>query len=869
MAQSKGSKNLILSGTFNQIEAAHKLLQFLIRTKGGKGSVYYGGKTTKTRDLDELSSVTANITEPSSFEVQPQFMKLLKRVRKTNLQDIKENFGVVIVWDENASQVRINPGKLSNGQNRFQEGCDAFIDLYQKFHPNIGRELVELPNEANDALVLEAVSFVQSKTPAIIENVENNLVVYAEKAVISSSVHALKEKLGVTKNSGSRKTRRGQGNKSRNPDEDNQALQQGRFPLPKHLNQVLKNGVGLSLYQGDITDERVGAIVNAANEWLQHGAGVAAAIVRKGGRQIQHESNEISRQRGPLSVGEAVHTSGGTLPCHYVIHTVGPRWNEHGREKCISLLGQACMESLRLAAQLELSSIALTAISSGIFGMPKDICAQVMFKAVEEFSSSVDAEFSTIRDVRIVIIDQPTISVFHEEFVKRYHSQEPLSETVTNQGRPPDEDRKTSPAADTKNNQCHSRSDDSFDSVDRITSNNVKPSHGKRKQNGEVESLGKGAFGDEETSDQIGVPENITQMSLSNQAPDNAVEAKLPTTVKTPKLEGNSRHAQKDSDSAPAEKFNLANKRTAIKPPFGRGRGNIAATFPGKERSLPSGSIHLQENTADSAEKGTDVISKTATTTTLPPGLTVTEEGKNLASQLGERVKDDRKPEGELPEDVNKAEQTDPSNKYVQEVSESNKLNIGGVDVNEESKTKTTTDRKTSSQSNANKYNASGDKSPPGEQAACTDLEEPLERSGSDESTKLRAVKNAENVIPESHESKGMQTHVHKEEVPGSVSNTRNDGFMSPQDPLVSGNTTKEIQAEIERSAEHGSITSSPESSPGYPALPQSVNVLNGEARGETKDVERKTSQASSTGTQLRQFKFVQLVVFCLLLSNI
>ena len=410
---------------------------------------------------------------------------------------------------------------------------------------------------------------------------------------------------------------------------------------------------------------------------------------------------------------------------------------------------------------------------------------------------------------------------------------------MTNQGRPPDEDRKTSPAADTKNNQCHSRSDDSFDSV--------KPSHGKRKQNGEVESLGKGAFGDEETSDQIGVPENITQVSLSNQAPDNAVEAKLPTTVKTPKLKGNSRHALKDSDSVPAENVNLANKRTAIKPPFGRGRGNIAATFFWKERSSPSGSIHLQENTADSAEKGTDVISKTATTTTSPPGLTVTEEGKKLASQLEERMKDDRKPEGELPEDVNEAEQTDPSNTYVQEVSQRNKQNIGGVDVNEESKKETSTDRKTSSQSNANEDKASGDNFPPEEQAACIDLEtitrEPLERSASDESMKRRTVENTEIVMPDRDERDGAQ----KEEVPGSVGNTRNDGMLSPQDPH--GNTTKEMQAVIESSAQHRSITSCPKLSSGNLALP---SVVDGEARGETKDVEGNTSQASSTGTQLQ-----------------
>ena len=111
--------------------------------------------------------------------------------------------------------------------------------------------------------------------------------------------------------------------------------------------------------------------------------------------------------------------------------TVGPGWKKHGKENCKHFLHRACLESLYIAAvDLELSSIALTAISSGIFGMPKEICAQIMLSAVEAFSSSEEAEFNTLRDVRIVIIDEPTLSVFQEEFVKRYLSKEPSPKTL-------------------------------------------------------------------------------------------------------------------------------------------------------------------------------------------------------------------------------------------------------------------------------------------------------------------------------------------------------------------------------------------------------------------------------------------------------
>ena len=86
------------------------------------------------------------------------------------------------------------------------------------------------------------------------------------------------------------------------------------------------------------------------------------------------------------------------------------------------------------------------AISSGIFGMPKDICAQVIFKAAEEFSESQNAEFSTLRDLRIVIIDEPTISVFSEEFIKRYNPNKASPGIAVNPERPLDEGRQTSMA---------------------------------------------------------------------------------------------------------------------------------------------------------------------------------------------------------------------------------------------------------------------------------------------------------------------------------------------------------------------------------------------------------------------------------------
>jgi O-acetyl-ADP-ribose deacetylase (regulator of RNase III) len=136
----------------------------------------------------------------------------------------------------------------------------------------------------------------------------------------------------------------------------------------------------LELVQGDITALKVDAIVNAANKYLAHGGGVALAIVRKGGLQIQAESAALVAKRGPLATGEAVITSGGKLPAKFVIHTVGPIWGKQSEQESDALLRQAIRSCLTLAEEKALSSIAFPAISTGIYGFPLERAALLMLK---------------------------------------------------------------------------------------------------------------------------------------------------------------------------------------------------------------------------------------------------------------------------------------------------------------------------------------------------------------------------------------------------------------------------------------------------------------------------------------------------------
>lgn len=170
---------------------------------------------------------------------------------------------------------------------------------------------------------------------------------------------------------------------------------------------LLANGVLLHIVQGDITREQVDAIVNAANSYLQHGGGVAGAIVHQGGNVIQQESDVWVQQHGLVSHETPAFTSAGNLPCTYVIHAVGPVWgsgDEHRK------LAAAITGSLELAEQLKLSSIAFPAISTGIFGYPLDQAAEVILQAIRNYF--ILRKASTIHLVRMTLFDNKTAQFF-------------------------------------------------------------------------------------------------------------------------------------------------------------------------------------------------------------------------------------------------------------------------------------------------------------------------------------------------------------------------------------------------------------------------------------------------------------------------
>jgi O-acetyl-ADP-ribose deacetylase len=159
------------------------------------------------------------------------------------------------------------------------------------------------------------------------------------------------------------------------------------------------------LVQGDITEQEVDAVVNAANSGLMGGGGVDGAIHRRGGPAILEGCKRIRAERYPdgLPTGEAVATTAGDLPARWVIHTVGPVYSK--RQDRSGLLASCHSRSLEVADELGARSVAFPAISTGVYGYPVEEAAPI---AVEATRSSVMA----VEEVRFVLFDEATLQAF-------------------------------------------------------------------------------------------------------------------------------------------------------------------------------------------------------------------------------------------------------------------------------------------------------------------------------------------------------------------------------------------------------------------------------------------------------------------------
>ena len=435
----KASLVFMITGSFTEIQHARKCLMYVL---GGRGpSLQPEGFVEhelhlSSNDVEEASPQAAvnnsepydptsaidkleNNPQPVQYEIDVKFGTYFSGRYKEQLTKMEQRSNIKIYWDQENFKVILTPMRNCDAE-KFQNANESFLSFYQEAHKNMTLKHFSLENSSTDERKRKILSATAKEFSISIQKSLNRKQweIYGEEEVVSAVLNKIDQVVPVRLES---PTQASADDRSKASVDKSGQMHRGERNV--NLEKVLPGNVKISVYQGDITEERVEAIVNAANEWLSHAAGVAGAIISKGRHVIDRESSDIIKTRGSVKVGEAVHTSSGNLPCKYVIHAVGPEWRKDGAKKCRKLLRAACLNSLSVAEELEVESIALPAISSGIYGMPKEVCAEIMFDAVEEYSTQlVPQQGFAVTDVRFVNIDDATVKVFREEFVKRYGS---------------------------------------------------------------------------------------------------------------------------------------------------------------------------------------------------------------------------------------------------------------------------------------------------------------------------------------------------------------------------------------------------------------------------------------------------------------
>ncbi|CAB1332829.1 unnamed protein product [Coregonus sp. 'balchen'] len=184
------------------------------------------------------------------------------------------------------------------------------------------------------------------------------------------------------------------------------------------------NGILVSVSKADICKFKADAVVNAANEDLQHIGGLALALLKAAGPRLQELSDQHVRNNRRLQPGDAIVTDAGNLPCKYVVHAVGPRFTDFDRRTAIQRLKRAVNESLREAAKVNCSTVAVPAVSSGIFGFPLDLCTETIAVAVRDYCENLRGQTS-LTEIHLVDNNDNTVRALASAVQKTFSDLHP------------------------------------------------------------------------------------------------------------------------------------------------------------------------------------------------------------------------------------------------------------------------------------------------------------------------------------------------------------------------------------------------------------------------------------------------------------
>ncbi|XP_024290271.2 uncharacterized protein LOC112259842 isoform X2 [Oncorhynchus tshawytscha] len=346
-------------------------------TRGDSGQLELMGSASDVRTARQLvTDKISLVLERVVPEVSPHLLSFLRDEygRPGNLSSLL-GLGLHVEVELGDTELRLfslSSGKLDQAEK----------DLLGEF----GEEKIDVPNGAFQA---ELKSKLETKVKGMNQSRRRVVARYGPGCRVQllghmKQVQELREEIGafLKDQSSVRVVGRRQQNHSGIDGEE------GAGPRPNETiaatSYHLQGGLQVVVFQGDITKERADALVNAANEYLDHAGGVAAALSRAGGHEVQQASRDLVRQIGRVPTGTVVETTGGWLPCKMLLHAVGPVGGRVGGNER-PLLEKTVKAVLDLAENLELQTLAMPCISSGLFGVPLKVCSEAIVSAVRDF----------------------------------------------------------------------------------------------------------------------------------------------------------------------------------------------------------------------------------------------------------------------------------------------------------------------------------------------------------------------------------------------------------------------------------------------------------------------------------------------------
>jgi O-acetyl-ADP-ribose deacetylase (regulator of RNase III) len=350
-------------------------------------------------------------------EIAPEIVALMKHNRV--------GFQNGVEYNEQTKTVHFT----FSSQDALDKAMKRFEDAYSKLEKsNVVRRAICIPRGIHQEDVGIVISEVESSFDNTVVNwVPQNLEMIVISTAADAAVAKLKSSMAVLNQKGKDNERRVSPQRAE-PGIGEKIINYFTTPTPKPVPVVsvnyqpyvklsFKNGKTLVLRHGDLLEEIVDAIVNPANKHLSNGAGLAKQINDMSGGIINANCRQVlSRARGYIHTGTSVMTNaGGNLKCHFVIHAVGPNAHEIKSEtECVRLLKSAIMHVLENAYKVKIKSLAVPAISSGVFGMDKELVAETIIDTLVEHQQK--STNMILNDIRIVIWDKETYLPFLNYF---------------------------------------------------------------------------------------------------------------------------------------------------------------------------------------------------------------------------------------------------------------------------------------------------------------------------------------------------------------------------------------------------------------------------------------------------------------------